>query len=60
MELSWAVFEACWAILAALASFLAVLEALESLREAPWPPRDPWGVGVMQSALRDERGGWAP
>ena len=40
MEPSWAVLEACKAMLAAVVSFWAVSEALESPREAQWPPRD--------------------
>ena len=35
------------------------MEALESPREAPWPPRDPPGVGVVQATECAPEGGGA-
>ena len=33
------------------------MDVLGSPREAPWPPRDPPGVGVVQATVRDPEGG---
>ena len=62
---SWGHLERIRALLGCLGGILqpglgseAVMEVLGSLMEAPWPPRDPPGVGVVQWwAVREPEGG---
>ena len=60
LRLSWAVMEACRAVLAALVAFLGRLGGFREPQGGAMAAQGPPKVGAMHATLRDERGGRVP